>query len=214
MLRLSQAQSQAIVAAHRANAIMMMCEHCRVYFENEVAHFTQAELTQQVEACLLRAKKYHLTSRRDCYHFLNLALEYGWSFDTDISLSWMRNYLTDKRVDSPSERLELLVKRCITRQKIEEQNRAMRQEFSPREAAKEENIFIKVAQSSDYIKPINSTLLLENVLPYFNSKALQEMEDAAVSKRIEYEDDEENDDRNEESYYENDNEPLMLTKQI
>lgn len=161
MLRLSPAQSQAIAAAQSQTAFAQLATHCRTYYPEVVSLLTDAALINQLHSCHSRAQGYGLTSRRDLYRFVNLALSFGWEFDRDANLPWMRQYLTDPRVDSPAQRLELLVKYAIHRLEVEETNRALRQAFAPA-LTEQDNPYSGEQQEAQTFEAIESNLLFPN----------------------------------------------------
>ena len=131
MLIIRDTQKYLLGQQSLATFIEAMCLHLRTYFPASTALLTQAALSDKVRACSNRAGHYQLNSQRDVCRYLNLAAEYGWEFDRDPNLSWMLPYLNDKSVTDPSKRLELLVKQCLHRQAIAEQNLQLRQQLKP-----------------------------------------------------------------------------------
>jgi hypothetical protein len=193
MLQLNQKQTDALTAGQWQAAMSSAIEHCRRYFQEVVAHLTDAELLQHLEHCFARGRAYDFTSQRDAYRFLNLALEFGWDFDTRIRHSWMRKRLLDPRLATPSERLEWLVKRCIHRLQIEEENLNKLRAFAPGEVPV--NIYGPTVRDDDEYNPVQSILLFENYLPMKHSRCLQADEfissDANSKESEHYADDEE-----------------------
>lgn len=170
MLYLSQQQVDALAATQWQTAVRLAAEHCRMYFQEVAAQLTDEELLQHLNRSLIRARTYGFVSERDVYRFLNLALEFGWDFDTEIRYIWMRKRLLDTRLATPSERLEWLVKRCIHRQKIEEENLAKLKAFAPSEVPVD--IYDpKIRDTTDY-EPVESILLFESYLPANESEVL------------------------------------------
>lgn len=161
MLRLSPAQIQAIAAAQTQTAFDQLAAHCRTYYPSVVSHLTQEALLAQLHTCHSRAQGYGFNSRRDLYRFVNLALSFGWEFDRDANLPWMRQYLTDPRVDSPAQRLELLVKYAIHRLEVEESNRALRQAFAPA-LTEQNNPYTGNQHEAQTFEAIESNLLFPN----------------------------------------------------
>lgn len=194
MLRLSPAQTQAIAAAQTQTAFAQLAAHCRTYYPDAVCHLTDESLINQLHSCHSRAQSYGLTSRRDLYRFVNLALSFGWEFDRDANLPWMCQYLTDPRVDSPAQRLELLVKYAIHRLEIEESNRALRQEFAPT-LTEQNNPYTGDQHEAQTFEAIESNLLFPNPC-WVNSEA--EENDYG------YEDEDEDDDEDQNEFEEAD----------
>ena len=81
-----------------------------------------------MHALIDRAASYGLTSQQQACRFINLAAAYGWDFDSNPDLLWMRKILTDTSPGRPGERLDRLVQTCLHRQSIEEHNRVLRQQ--------------------------------------------------------------------------------------
>lgn len=130
MLTLRARQMQALGEAAHELFIAAMCTHARTYFPATAWLLTDAELDDQVRACIGRAMTYGLRSQRDTCRFLNLAAQCGWEFDTDPALRWMRRCLDDESVSNPSNRLQLLVRRCLQEQAVLVRNERLRREFN------------------------------------------------------------------------------------
>lgn len=139
MRTIRTAQMQALGQRPRDLFIVAMCTHLRTYFPAQAWLLTGAELKDRISACLSRAERYQLRSQRDACRYLSLAAQYGWQFDSDRDLSWMREHLTDCRISSPSDRLDRLVKQCIHRQAVRAANQQLRQDMGlgPQPAAAE-----------------------------------------------------------------------------
>jgi|GEM_PF-1200294 len=196
MLRLSPAQLQAIEQAQVHTSFSQLAAHCRTYYPDAVSHLSDAALIEQLQHCQQRAQAYGLTSRRDLYRFVNLALSFGWEFDLDAKLPWMRQYLTDPRIDSPAQRLELLVQYAIHRLEVEETNRAQRQAFAPQTTGTNP---YQQPYNPDGQAPISSNLLFPNPKP--NSLWASDEGDEYGE---DYEDEDEYDDEDYEEYLEQD----------
>lgn len=130
MLIIRKEQFEALAAAHRDHFVEEMCRHLRDHLPGQVAGVEDAVLRHRVSQAVGRAAGYGLTSRRDCCRYLNVAALYGWEFDRAPENAWMRRYLEDPQVSSPSDRLGLLVDQCIHRMRVEEENRRLAEEFA------------------------------------------------------------------------------------
>lgn len=126
MLVIRRAQWQLLAQAPREQFLDEMLAHVRVHFPTPCWLLTPEELRAQVDAVVRRAGSYGLTSRRQACRFLNLAAHYGWAFDSDPGLRWMRDILTDTGLADPGERLDRLVQVCLRRHEIETRNLALR----------------------------------------------------------------------------------------
>lgn len=123
--------SQLQILAHRPleQFINDMQGHLYSYFPSVAWLLTPDERRQQVNTLIERAAVYQLTSQQQVCRFINLAATYGWEFDRDPNLHWMRSILTDISLAQPTERLDRLVQTCLHRQSIEEHNQALRQQL-------------------------------------------------------------------------------------
>ena len=126
MLKISQAQMDALSQQAREQFITNMVNHLRTYFPAMAWLLTSDELRSQVTTCIERAAYYQLTTQQQVCRFLNVAATYGWEFDRDSDLLWMQKILTDKTLMQPGERLDHLIQTCLHRQGIEEHNLALR----------------------------------------------------------------------------------------
>jgi hypothetical protein len=129
MLIIRNTQFRALSQQPREQFIEEMLGHLYSYFPAAAWLLTPEELRGQVNALIARAAAYQLTSRQQVCRFINLAATYGWQFDSDPDLLWMRDILTDTSLSQPSERLDRLVQTCLHRQHIEERNRALHQQL-------------------------------------------------------------------------------------
>lgn len=130
MVTIRAPQMIALTEVNGRRFIAEMQTHLRGHFPARVAQMSTSELDAQIVSCLARAERYRLISRRDAYRFLNLAAAYGWGFDNDPALPWMRRYLEDTGVSTPSDRIEALVRHCIHRQQVEAGNVRIREEMA------------------------------------------------------------------------------------
>jgi len=129
MLTISAAQVEALGEVERLRFVESMCLHLRNVFPKIVASLDDQAVKCRVEYTLRRAAVFGLSSRQDLCRYLNLAALFGWDFDRNPHRAWMRHYLTDEQVSRPSERLARLVKESAFRNKLQEKNRALREEF-------------------------------------------------------------------------------------
>lgn len=180
MLIIRNAQLQSLSQRPREQFIEDMLSHLYRYFPVVAWLLTPDELRCQVDATIACAAAYQLTSHQQVCRFINLTATYGWQFDKDPDLLWMRNILTDSSLSYPSERLDRLVQTCLHRKYIEEHNRIMRRqlglmsEIAPCDYAQE--------QAEDYLgkhyantQPTNVTtkeIIVRNPLSYHRSQSL------------------------------------------
>lgn len=126
MLLIRDAQRLALAQVPRELFIRNMLSHLYTFFPAQAWLLTRDELRDQVSELVDRAASYQLTSRQQVCRFINLAATYGWAFDTDPELSWMRDILTNTTLALPGDRLDRLVKSCLHRLRIEQRNLAQR----------------------------------------------------------------------------------------
>lgn len=126
MLIIRSAQLQALAQQAREQFIKDMLGHVYRYFPTPAWLLTPDELRSRVSEAIDRAAGHQLTSRQQVCRFINLAATYGWAFDSDPELTWMRDILTDTGLLNPGERLDRLVNSCLHRQRIEARNLAQR----------------------------------------------------------------------------------------
>jgi hypothetical protein len=133
MLTIRNAQLARFGSEQRRQFIAAMCRYLREQFHDELWAVDGVSLHRDVDAAIHRAESYGLHSERDCCRYLNLAVTYGWDFDSQPQNDWMRKILTDTQVTSPSQRLHRLVDQCIYRSEVEESNRRLRLQFDMRD---------------------------------------------------------------------------------
>lgn len=129
MLVIRTEQLDLLAKASREEFIEQMCRHLRSHFPPQLRGCGDDVLKSHINDALRRSAGYGLTSRQDCCRFLNLAVLYGWQFDQSAAQQWMRDYLIDETVSSPSERLRLLVDQCVHRREIAAHNRQLQDGF-------------------------------------------------------------------------------------
>lgn len=127
MLIIRNAQLRALARPAREHFIEEMLSHLYLHFPTQAWQLTRTELHDRVDELIDRAAGHQLTSRQQVCRFINLAASYGWTFDSDPELPWMRNILTDSGLTQPEERLDRLVNTCLHRQRVEAHNLAQRQ---------------------------------------------------------------------------------------
>ena len=129
MLIIQNTQLQALAQPPRQQFIDEMMNHLYSHFPTQAWRLTRDDLRSQVNSLIDRAASHQLTSRQQVCRFINLAATYGWAFDSDPNLLWMRNILSDNALPHPGERLNRLVESCLHRQKIEDRNLRQRREL-------------------------------------------------------------------------------------
>jgi hypothetical protein len=107
-------RTDQVAALHRQAElrafVIEMIDHLRRHQGPEVAALDDGELGEHIEACVLRAGAYELSSRRDCARFVSLGAGLGWSFDRERP--WVGQWLADPAL-GPTERLEQVYRRCV-----------------------------------------------------------------------------------------------------
>lgn len=187
MLKISQAQMAALSQQASEQFIADMMNHLRQYFPAMAWLLTADELRAQVIMCIERAVHYQLTSQQQVCRYLNVAGYYGWDFDRNPDLVWMRKILNDTSLIQPGERLDHLVQTCLHRQGIEQHNLALRTQLGliPVEKINEPEV------AEDYLGPkyvrqkVEPTTemgpLVFNPLSYHLSKSLWHTPDAILN---------------------------------
>jgi hypothetical protein len=104
-------------------------EVLRAQFPARTKSLSDEDLLEHVHDCIRRANDYGLESERDVQRFVNLAGAFGWDFDQTPEHAWMKGYLTDETVSSPSQRIERLVAESLRRLGLEAKNRAAQRAF-------------------------------------------------------------------------------------
>lgn len=127
MLVIRDIQKQKLGSIRQERFLARAIDHLRTHFPSPLAQIPAPQFEQLLRPVLARAASHGLTTERDVCRYLNLAACYGWNFDRDPALSWMRQYLDDSDVSTPGERLDLLVQECLRRNQVEEHNRLQRQ---------------------------------------------------------------------------------------
>jgi hypothetical protein len=121
MLTIRTTQLHRLGQAARDAFIDTMLAHVHTHFPE----LASDQLRSRLNALIERAAVYQLTSQQQVCRFINLAATYGWEFDSDPELLWMRSILTDSSPAQPGERLDRLVQTCLHRQGLAIQNRAL-----------------------------------------------------------------------------------------
>lgn len=131
MLIIRNAQLAAIEQAARLSFVRAMIAHLREHFPGEFAGYSTGRLSASVETALDEARRLGLTSKLDCCRFLNLCAACGWDFLARPETDWMREALSDAGNGAPSARLRRLTEMVIHRQRVEERNLELRNQFEP-----------------------------------------------------------------------------------
>jgi hypothetical protein len=129
MLTIRNTQMKTLGQCQREQFIGDMLDHLYRYFPAVAWLLTPDELRHKVDTLIERAAQYQLTSRQEVCRFLNLAATYGWEFDSDADLLWMRSILNDTSLTRSGDRLDRLVQTCLHRQYIQEHNQALHQQL-------------------------------------------------------------------------------------
>jgi hypothetical protein len=129
MLTIRSEQLRTLEAVARDRFVDTVTLHLRTHFTETVQGMGETELRAIVLRAVERAATYGLTSEQDALRYVNLAAAYGWEFDRDPRHDWMRQMLTSPAITSPSERLRLLVDRCLEHARRDENTRRLAEEF-------------------------------------------------------------------------------------
>jgi len=122
MIQLRVHQMQAIETQKFEQFVERMCIHLRREFPAEFEDTCETDLRETVRIAIARARHYRLSSARDLCRYLNLCAVFGWEFDANPSL---RSMLRDRRIASPSARLQRVFAACVRRLEVEEYNAAL-----------------------------------------------------------------------------------------
>lgn len=117
MLTIRDRQLALLSATRRRDFVEAMCTHLRRYFPFLMAPLSDTELRLKVVDCLTAAQRFGLSCERDVCQYLNLAAYYGWRFERDPDLLWMRRVLVDTHGGPPGNRLQALIEECLARQR-------------------------------------------------------------------------------------------------
>jgi hypothetical protein len=187
MLKISQAQMAALSQQASEQFIADMMNHLRQYFPAMAWLLTAEELREQVINCIARAAHYQLTSQQQVCRYLNVAAYYGWDFDRNPDLVWMRKILHDTSLTHPGERLDHLVQTCLHRQGIEQHNLALRTQLGliPVEKINEPEVaneYLGAEYLRQKVEPTTEKGPLSfNPLSYHLSKSLWQTPDALLN---------------------------------
>jgi hypothetical protein len=181
MLTIRNTQLQRLGQSQRAQFVDAMLVHLYNYFPGVAWLLTPAELRAKVHVTIDRAALYQLTSQQQVCRFINLAATYGWEFDRDPELSWMRSTLIESSLSKAGERLDRLIQICLHRQRIEKQNSVVHQALSsvsrnaptiPAATQEEDYLGHKIFLNTQPAMPITDELIARNPLSYHLSQGL------------------------------------------
>lgn len=133
MFRMRKEQLGAIHKDHQEEKLKALCAHLFTYFPEQTLQFTKQDLCLKVEDGIQQANQYGLYSSKDIYSFVSITAQFGWEFYKEADFRWMREILEDDFVENPSERIALLMDRCLNQLDIDAHNKALRQQFQPAE---------------------------------------------------------------------------------
>ncbi|MFK7753446.1 MAG: hypothetical protein AB8B51_12940 [Sedimentitalea sp.] len=125
MLSFSQIQKTAFGALSRDIFIDNLCVQFAAIFSTQ----SDAALRVEIVQCIERAAPFGFHTRQDVARFVNLSGRFGWGFERNPKLRWMRAMLLDKSVSRPSDRLTLLIEECLHREEVEAHNQKLRASF-------------------------------------------------------------------------------------
>ena len=149
MLIIRNVQLDALSTLTRDQFIVDMAGHLCEHFPSVTCELTADELRRQVRRLIARAAGYGLVSRQQVCRYMNLAATYGWEFDRDQELRWMRDILTDSSVSQAADRLNLLIQTCVHIQRIEESNQALKRRLGMIPAVAPKTIDTGLAEDHD-----------------------------------------------------------------
>jgi hypothetical protein len=130
MLTVRIPQLLVLSAAARACFIDDRVVALREQFPERVAALGDPELRGHVDGCIARAQGYGIESRLDLSRYLNVAAAHGWELEDMPQHAWMKRYLCDPGVTSPSQRIDRLLVEILSRAEADIQARALRREFA------------------------------------------------------------------------------------
>jgi len=129
MLTIRKEQMQALNRVTMEEFEVDMVRHLMHFFPNECAAMGDKTIRAHVRDAISRAREYDVTCERDLCEYLNLAMIYGWDFDADPELEWMRDFLIDPEVADPGERMRRLHAEALYRLELAEEKRRTIEEF-------------------------------------------------------------------------------------
>jgi len=106
-----------------------LLEHVKTHFVEETEGKSDKELLEHIGQALKRAEAYGLKAERDLYMYINVSMLYGPYFDQEEETAWTRDYLIDKDVSSPSQRINRLYEEVIYRLEVEEKSAEIKKRF-------------------------------------------------------------------------------------
>lgn len=127
-MRIRPVQLTAIADGLHPEFVDDMQQHLRAHFPAELASLGDEPLRERVLESLERARDYELTRSDDLRRFLNLAAAFGWDFDRERP--WVGEYLRDRSIPQPSERLNRVKSRLVRALRMDAENRRVRREFN------------------------------------------------------------------------------------
>lgn len=105
MLVIRPEQLHALRIPRQQQFILEMTAHLRRHFPDRTGPDSDEALAARIEAALLRATGFQLSSRQDLSRFLNLSAFLGWDFLDLPDNAWMSARLSGPPADPPSARL-------------------------------------------------------------------------------------------------------------
>ncbi|WNG52001.1 hypothetical protein F0U60_53765 [Archangium minus] len=129
MLTIRSHQLGVFEEAQAQHFLLHLMAHVRTHFPEEVGVLDDALLRARIEQGVRQGHALGLVTRRDLSRFINLLVASDWEFARAPEHAWMKDYLEDPGVSSPSVRLERLVQEFIRRGELEARNAVLREEF-------------------------------------------------------------------------------------
>lgn len=123
-------QLHALSEVARAAFIEHRIAALRSDLPDQVAESSDAELRVQIDGCITRTARYGIQSKLDVSRYINIAATLGWKLEDEPEHAWMKSYLCDPSVTSPSQRIDRLLAEIIRRAAADHQSRVLRHAFA------------------------------------------------------------------------------------
>lgn len=144
MLILRNEQIEATRSPARQKFYADLVLYIKNNFPKETEEKSEKDLLKLVEDTVNKAQTYDIKAERDLYTFVNIVMVYGFDFDDRKETIWTVAYLTDKKITSPSIRINRLYQEIVYRLKVEENNARIQQQFYEKKIDKNKFDFTKM----------------------------------------------------------------------
>lgn len=115
MLVIRDAQMKAMARPAREHFAGEVRAHLQKYFPDECSLMGAGALDELIAHGIGRALARGFETERQVYKWLSLAIEFGRDFDSDPSLPWVAEILSETTPMSPNGKLDLLVREALER---------------------------------------------------------------------------------------------------